>query len=277
MDDRLQQGRTKLKLCVQAALLALLGTSAPIGHGTTVLVKQEPGRVFVAADERVQLRSTDSRQIKNVDTTCKIHQVGASTFSEIGNSEIYQMKDGKRISYWSAQVDLREAFHSVGDDVIALARAWGVKARNHLANRLRAAGIRPGDIVQGPGHVVVGGVFVGWRSRLPLVRVSRLIATAPGDEIVEQESDLRMDLSVGSNNLHTEELMDGKTGRAVAAAKRWEVESLRYPGHERGWRYLAFLVRETSKIDETVSPKSDIVELFPTGKLVWLQRSACVP
>jgi hypothetical protein len=270
-----QKAGITFMLGVHMALLAMLGASAQAGYGTTVIVKLENGRVLVAADERVQLRSTEAHQVTNEDKSCKIHQIGASTFSEIGNAEYYQMKNGVKVTHWNAQVDLREAFQGVGDDVPTLAHAWGVTTRNHIANRLGMDGIRPGDIAQGPRGLVAGGVFVGWRGRLPVVKVSRLFVA--GNELVEREDDLRIDLSMGSNNLHTEELTDGKTERAVAAAKRWKVESLRYPESERSWRYLGFLVRETSKIDETVSPKSDIIELLPTGQLVWLQRSACAP
>jgi len=55
----------------------------------------------------------------------------------------------------------------------------------------------------------------------------------------------------------------------------WKSKSIQYAANERPWRRLAFLIKETSKLDSNVSPTSDVLEISMANKIVWLQRTAC--
>jgi len=78
-----------------------------------------------------------------------------------------------------------------------------------------------------------------------------------------------------STNNNTQELIDGKTPAAQKASAEWVKYARKLTPAKRAWKHLQFLIEETSKIDKTVSPESNILKIPERGTSKWILTSGC--
>jgi hypothetical protein len=65
--------------------------------------------------------------------------------------------------------------------------------------------------------------------------------------------------------------------RAKLVANEWEKRAKGLTGFEKEWRWMAFLISETSKYSKDVGHDVDVLELSAAGKSRWLQEHGACP
>lgn len=249
-------------------LCAIVGTS--YAHATSIVIELQGQSIVIAADAL----GIDSAGTVHEDQ-CKILPFGRAAFSVTGISSFSPTLTSG--SNWDAKSVAQAAYAAHADDIEAAADDWGGRAERYfgglaISDRLRARSLVESD----PEHVLFAGVFVGWDSH----RVAKLIF-----EMVRfEEPDLlhtqhRRAVLTPRNlpyttNVITQQLIEGNSARSQAVNHEWRIRSKEFPTSERGWRWLEFLIEETSKWDK-VSKKVDVLELNRDDHSKWLQNLTC--
>lgn len=260
---------TTLKTCCPSQLFAaiVIILASCRSYGTSVIVKVDGKAIFLVADNREGWMS--GGVTRYTDDACKILPLGHSAVAAMGT--VSQYSSSKLI--FSAFEDARTAFAGVGDDTRSLAREWGKLSVKHVAEYYNSD---PNSAPQLRGVSRKGldaGIFVGWINHQPVVRPEYVILNYGLFESVDDS--FPMLVEDNSLNPATMELVAEQSNRAKEVAQRWKTNSIKYPASERVWRHMMFLISETAKIDSTVSPSSDVLELVDSGKQVWLHHSIC--
>lgn len=260
-------------------ILVLLLFCAHPASGTTIVVKFEKTRVLIAADTRADTSGPHLAEAKHqiADDRCKVLSLGRTGASMIGLVDYHQAEPSDTIADWNAMSDAKLAYSAIGDDTQKIATEWAQRSVLHYQEFYREVPSRVSALASGNAqHVLDAAIFVSWKNQAPLfiVEVVTLDATRllpiSSAELTPPITDAERSL-----NSFTQELIDGETDRAKDVAKRWDMETKKFPPSELAWRHLEFLIEETSKIDPTVSPSSDILEIPIDGKPSWITKSAC--
>jgi hypothetical protein len=232
-------------------------------------VKLEKRRILVAADNREGLAVGTSSNLS--DSQCKIRSFDGTV---VAFSGVVSYWDSSSKLGWNAFSDAQEAYQSHGESAPGFARTWIKLLDGHVGAFARSDPNFIHDLGLSPGDIVCGGYFLRWVFGSPVVLLEWVIPEANLIRVNEYGKLPEMGTEESTNKT-TQELIEGQTPRAKAVALKWKSLSQRYPKSEVSWRHLEFLIRETSKLDPTVSPTSDVVEITSSNKLIWRSKIVC--
>jgi hypothetical protein len=175
---------------------------------------------------------------------------------------------------WDALTDVASAFRVKGSYPETFAETWAKVFQEHVVAYKKSNPNFFGDLNLSPGNGVCGAIFFGWVFGTPQIVNENISADQGG---VKRESTTQLPPIGKEESLNpiTQELIKSSSDRAKATAQRWRTESRHYPKGELDWRHMEFLIRETSKLDPTVSPTSDVLEITASNHLIWHRRVAC--
>jgi len=254
------------------ALFILIGVSC--AHATSIVVEIGEQKIVIAADTL----GVDAAGAVHEDQ-CKIVLAGRAAFAATGISSFTPSfsLSLSGVPGWDAKSEATIAYAAHNNDIEAAANQWLTKAEQYFtrlppADQQRARSLTEGD----PDHILVGGVFVGWgpsgnpklimeyiRYEKPdSARVQRLIQTLPIRDLPY------------TTNAVTQKLFETDPTLTRATATKWKTQAMAFPKSERKWRWLEFLIRQTSgyaKVGTTV----DVLELRRDSQPVWLENLTC--
>ena len=255
-------------------LFSALSLTSTTGQATTIIFKVDATAIYVVADNRAGL-SIDGKPSQVSDRSCKIISLGQTTVAVAGEVSRFQNLSVRPELAQDAFSDVRTAFAAVGDDDLdRLAEKWSGLSAKHTSEYYNShpdLWIR--DLEPVSEKNLATGVFLGWRQHQPEVKLTDVRWQNHEFEAVNLV--FSHPLEEHSLNPLTQELIDGNTSRAKDTARRWQTISRQYSPTEQVWRHMMFLVSETSKIDPTVSPSSDVRRVMKSGKMDWLHNSVC--
>jgi hypothetical protein len=58
-------------------------------------------------------------------------------------------------------------------------------------------------------------------------------------------------------------------------ASEWKAKAGKVRPEQRDWRWLEFVIASTEAYDKTVGGKVDVLQMFPSGQVRWLQNTTC--
>jgi hypothetical protein len=250
---------------IRPVLIALVLATIP-AHATSIIFKIDANKILIAADTRSGA----------VNGICKIRKFGHTLGAFSGNAAHYHGPTAFKMSRdWDVLADAEDAFNRVGDDPSELGDKWAEISAHHIASYADQVGPNSAirELTSPPDNLACEGVFFSWVSSDPRFVFEGLTMTATGVKKIKSE-DLPRGIERSLNNT-SQELIDGRSERAKDAIRRWTSDSSKFPKNELAWRHLQFIIQETSRYDKTVSPQSEILELLPSGKAIWLSHSAC--
>jgi hypothetical protein len=168
-------GRPILRGVGVVTLLSL--TSFPTG-ATTIVVKLEKGRIFLAADSRLghlERGSDPSLQAQTQshawhDDGCKLVSVGRAAAGVSGDLDYKRIDPVDEVPDWSAASDANFALAIYGGNLRAAARDWVQRATQHyeVFRQSDPARVRALANVNSE-HVLVDAFFVGWEGTNPML------------------------------------------------------------------------------------------------------------
>ena len=256
------------KKLVGYLLCAIIGIS--YAHATSIVIKLQERKITIAADTL----GVDAAGIVHEDQ-CKIVPFGKAAFSVTGISSFSPtLSPGLN---WDAKSAAQAAFAAHAEDIEAAADDWEGRAERYfgglaISDRLRARSLVEGD----PDHALFAGVFVGWDSHGVAKLIFELVRFEEPDLLRTQ----RRSAILTSRNLPyttnaiTQQLIEGNSTRTRALNHEWRTRSKEVPSSEREWRWLEFLIEETSKLDK-VGKRVDVLELNRDDHSNWLQNLTC--
>lgn len=253
-------------------LLALVG--ATCAHATSIVVKINKQKIVIAADSL----GVDANGVDHEDQ-CKIVRSGNAAFAATGISSFTPSFSPSLASApaWDAKSAARIAYTDHKNDVDGAANEWLTSAERFFTSlpptdQRRARSLTAGD----PDHVLVGGVFAGWgpgRDAKLIIEYIRYEAPdSPRVQHLIQNLKVR-DLPYTTNAV-TQKLFETDPSLATEVAARWKTQVSAFPMSERQWRWLEFLVQQTSRYAK-VGTTVDVLELRRDGSPVWLQNLTC--
>jgi hypothetical protein len=254
------------------ALFALLGVSC--AHATSIVVKLGEQRIVIVADTL----GVDAAGNVHEDQ-CKIVQVGRAAFAATGISSFTPSFSPtlSAVANWDAKSEARDAYAAHNDDVEAAANEWLAKAERYfiglpIADRLRARSLTDGD----PDNILVGGVFVGWSPSGSAKLIMEYVRFVEPD-VIQVQHLIQMlpvrDLPY-TTNAATKKLFEGDPTLAKLIGSKWKIRAKSFPKSEQNWRWLEFLVQQTSNYAK-VGTKVDVLELRQNDQPAWLQNLTC--
>jgi hypothetical protein len=266
---------------LQASILVslLLGAVLP-GCCTTIIVRYDNGRIFIATDTRRMAQSADGNIVPH-DDQCKIVFLGRTALAITGMESYEKGGPFDLAPEWNAFDDAKDAYRSSGDDLIGLADDWAQRVARHFSDFNAVHPDRVTALAQmNTLHSLTRAMFIAWVDNSPtlVIRVITLdssLLQAPTVTVNIGTIPVADDGVTYTSSSVTQELVNAKTGRAAEAERRWADESKKYPESERSWRYLQFLITETSKLEQGVSPQSDILAIPFDGDPYWIEKSTC--
>jgi hypothetical protein len=252
----------------------LIGTILAISipsNSTSVVVRKYQSSIFVAADTRGNEYELSKVHRKTFsDKACKLMPVGQFIFSDTGLAEDPQHNR-------SAFRDAQAAYRSAGGNMRDVASDWERRALSYFQNYYRE---NPKDILgvaklNGEGALELG-IFVGWEGAAPEM-YGEMTMFDPNRPVPIYSISRTVNLGMVdlSTNHITEELIAGSSLRARMVRERWKAAEKKVPAEERPWKYLAFLIKETSKLDRDVSSVSDVAEIPMNGLPYLIHATAC--
>jgi hypothetical protein len=251
---------------------------------TTIIFRRDHSRILIATDTRGDTATGHviggvgpfSHEIN--DSKCKIVILGRTGFSVTG--AIDYSKDqvhGDILDNWDALDDAKASFALYGDSAKLVGEEWARRSVDHYSTFYRVAPDRVAAIADSNSHVLEIGLFFSWVGDKPQL-IIEVIGFNPPPQLVPvfSSEDIReVDETELATDGNTNELIEGQSERAEASFGRWESEKRKFTSQDLVWRHLQFLIKETSKIDSTVSPESDILEVPLRGKPNWIVAPAC--
>jgi hypothetical protein len=250
-------------------------------HCTSIIFRRDGSSILVAADTRATLSTGNivggvGRFRYNVtDSTCKIIPLTNVVFAITGDVDYHKGGLGD-LDNWSAVDDAKVASKTHGDDLKMVADDWALRSVSHYQAFYQTDPQRVADLVKDHSHILELGQFFYWKDGIPQVLV-KIIEFNP-DQASPVFSEERVvtitDRELSTNN-DTQELIDDKTPTAQKVSVEWAKYAEKLTPGRRVWKHLQFLIKETSKIDKSVSPESNIVRLPTIGTPKWILASGC--
>jgi len=254
------------------ALFLLIGV--PCAHATSIVVKIDKQNIVIAADTL----GVDAAGGVHEDQ-CKIVLAGRAAFAATGISSFTPSFSASpsAMPNWDAKSEATISYAAHSNDVEAAANEWLTKAEQYfthlaLADQRRARSLTEGD----PDYVLVGGVFVGWSASGNIKLIMEYVRyEKPYSGLVQHIVQILpiRDLPYTTNAV-TQRLFETDLTLTKATAIKWKTQAKAFPESERGWRWLEFLIRQTSEYAK-VGTTVDVLELRQNGQTVWLQNLTC--
>jgi hypothetical protein len=257
-----------------SAVLLLVFVSQ--AHSTTIIFRRDGSNILVAADTRASLTTGDARFGYDVtDRTCKIIPLPNVVFAITGDIDYHKGSVGD-LDNWSALDDAKVASKTYGDKSKMVADDWALRSISHYQAFYKIAPQRVADLAKDHSHILELGQFFYWKDGIPqvLVKIIEFNPDQPSPVFSEERVVTITDRELSTNN-NTQELIDGKTPIAQKAFVEWEKYAKKLTPGRRVWKHLQFLIEETSKIDKTVSPESNILRIPDRGASKWILTSGC--
>lgn len=267
----------KRRLIATAVLMVMVCIQA---QGTTIVFCRDKSRILVAADRRGTTHpapGTISASGVVTDNNLKIRILGRVAFSAVGlanyRRDLTAVVDP--IGHdWDTYDEAQAVFQAYGDkDVARLADEWAARAVAIYSKINTAFPAWLSSFASQKGNVISVGLFFVWEDGEPRA-ITRIITFAPLQLAPTISSGV---LPITENPLATDQLTDDlndpKTEVGKAAADRWNEAKKKVKPDELSFRYLQFLIEETSKIDAEVSPDSDVLEVPLNGNPKWIVPS----
>ena len=266
------------RLCAKGAYIFLFAVFPLIGvtcaHATSIVIKVGEKKIVIAADTL----GVDANGVDHEDQ-CKIVLSGGAAFAATGISSSTPSLSSPlaAVRGWDAKSEASIAYADHNNDVEAAATEWLANAERYFtslppADQLRARSLTEGD----PDHILVGGVFAGWgpgrNAKLIIEYVRYEEPDSPRVQHLIQKLPIR-DLPY-TTNAATQRLFETDPSLMRAVAAKWKTQAKAFPIYERQWRWLEFLVRQTSKYAK-VGTTVDVLELRVDGHPIWLQNPTC--
>jgi hypothetical protein len=254
---------TYSKKLLRYVLCAIVGIS--YAHATSIVIKLQEQRIVIAADTL----GIDSAGTVHEDQ-CKILPFGKAAFSVTGISSFSPtLASG---SNWDAKSVAQAAYAAHTDDIEAAADDWGGRAERYFGGLAISDRLRARSLV----HVLFAGVFVGWDSHGAAKLIFEMVRFEEPDLVRTQHRRAILtprDLPY-TTNVITQQLIEGNSTQTQAVNHEWRTRSKEFPTSERDWRWLEFLIEETSKLDK-VGKRVDVLELNRDDHSNWLQNLTC--
>ncbi|HEY5328695.1 MAG TPA: hypothetical protein VIJ79_02325 [Acidobacteriaceae bacterium] len=254
------------------ALFLLIGVSC--AHATSIVVKLDKQNIVIAADTL----GIDATGGVHQDQ-CKIVVAGRTAFAATGIASFTPSLSSPlpAMSSWDAKSEATTAYAANTNDLGGAANEWLTKAEQYFtrlppADQRRARSLTGGD----PDNVLVGGVFVGWSpSGTPELIMEYVRYEKPYSGRVQHLVQILpiRDLPYTTNAV-TQRLFETDLTLMRATAAKWKNQAKGFPESERTWRWLEFLIRQTSEYAK-VGTTVDVLELRQHGQPVWLQNLTC--
>ena len=264
---------------VVAVTLSLF-VAADLGKATSIVVDVTSDGIIVLADSRAE----DSSSTAPRDDQCKIAILGPNLiFAETGNEGYKPSVSTDWVPEWHGTAEAVKAYilvksHSLDD----VALQWSLQLTENFKIFYRADPKRVRELARLSWGNLVVGIFAGKDSS---GKMRALVArVALDDTLIEREnvlipighaiSEIPVDRQPYSTNGVTQELLDGKTDRALAVAELWVKSSRHVPKRDRQLRRLEFMIEQTANYDEGVHPPVNAA-LVTTTSSIWLQNKTC--
>jgi hypothetical protein len=178
---------------------------------------------------------------------------------------------------WDARADAREAFVHHAGDLHATAEEWASRAALHYSSFLAAQPERVRELAaSNRQHMLVLGTFAGWDEHEDATLIFEWIYLNPGTSSIENRNFVLPSRALPyTTNATTQDLIEGNSYRSTRLVANWQLASESYPSPERGWRWLEFLIQNTSDYDQTVGREVNVLDLTPNENASWLQNYSC--
>ena len=258
---------------------------AATSQATSIIIDVEADRIIIVADSRaVEVNSTGSNPR---DDKCKIVLLGNRfAFAETGREGYAREKVNDPPGFHGTTEALRAYSSSVpGHDLHDIAVIWAIQLTNDFSAFYRADPPRVRGLADQKG-ILLYGFFAGGDSTgalkvyLAIIAIddtlpSRVPGSLPVAYAVEEFPPPGAPKGpYYSTHAVTQELIDGKTDRAVEVARLWAKESRQIPRADRTVRRLEFLIEQTGNYDNTVHGPTNAVQVTP-GSATWLKHTTC--
>jgi len=261
-----------------AVFLLVFGSQADC---TTIIFRRDGSNILVAADTRGSLATGDviagvARFRYDVsDRTCKIVPLKTAVFAVTGAID-YRKGRLDTLDDWNALDDAMVASKNDGNNLNLVANDWALRSVTHYQAFLKADPQRVADIVKDHSHILELGQFFYWQDGTPKVLV-KIIEFDPGQAspVFSEERVVTITDKELSTNNNTQELIDGKTFAAKKVSAEWAKYARKLAPVKLPSKHLQFLIEATSKIDKSVSPESDILQIPEKGTPNWISTSGC--
>ena len=260
-----------------ASVLALLFVSAPL-RATSVVFDVNPNGIYVLADSRAGEETKTSNTTH--DDKCKIAVLGNQIlFSETGSEGYTPEGILDTVPGWHGLDEAQAAYrNAVSHRVHDVALQWATQVTINFQKFYIAAPDRVrGLAVYG---TLLVGLFGGFENGKSVFYFARI---AVDDSLISREAttipvgyslNLVPDPKPYATDGITQELIDGKTDRAKKAAALWATKRQKVAPADRRWRWLEFMVEQTTQYDDTVYPPVNVVQITP-NRLTWIQNKTC--
>ena len=259
------------------ALTAILCCPA---YATTIVIRLQKGRIVLLADSRAVDQNPAGNRVR--DDACKIHRLGSQVlFAETGNDQYQRSSPTDPIPEWNASDEAIIAYDRVPEhELQKVANVWAINVTNNFQLFYRYAPQRVRSLSP-PGVPFLVGIFAGRNSegdlQVYVVRVelddsltSREHAAIPIGHAVDPLDPREMPYST---NGITQELIEGKTSRALAVARQWKKKSRKIP-LTTSLRGIEFLIARTGDYDAQVGGPVNAAQV--TNHLTtWLLNRTC--
>lgn len=255
----------------------------PMASATSLVVKVEKDRIIFAADTRPTLFTEPSDHPHSLPDVCKISAWSKVGFAATGRGTKFHQISGPPVGDWSADEDAKSSYMSHPDNLFEMAEDWKARTIQHYTTLYSVARQTVEELARSnPLNVLVIGLFAGWddkgRPALIAETISLDRAQLPsliGGPIIGAAKVLSERETPYTTNDDTYKLMDGDSELGKATARKWAEIAQQFPKSQRDWRWLAFLIKSTSALDDTVGRKADVLEIRASSTQ-WLHRAACV-
>jgi len=253
----------------------LVLVAAGPAFATSVVVHVDDKHITIAADDlATRMFATNAGPY----AACKIVPLGGAAFAVAGNIDYKKNHPADTLQEWDARADARTAFVHHVADLRATAAEWANRAALHYSLFLAAQPVRVRELAaSNQRHVLVLGTFAGWdRQNEPVVMFEWIYLDLSAAAAIKTRSFVLPARTLPyTTNATTQDLIEGNSLRSTQILSNWQLASLNYPSPQRDWRWLEFLIQNTSDYDHTVGREVNVLDLTPHENASWLQNYSC--
>jgi hypothetical protein len=273
--------RWAVKLIALASTVTMITSTS---QATSLIIDVEADRIIIVADSRAGDANSTSSTTR--DDQCKIVVLGGQfAFAETGREGYTRDGVGDTVPEFHGTTEALRAYSSVPDhDLYKVALSWATQLANNFQvfyvadpQRVRALALAQGTLLLGffAGHDGTGALKV-YVARIAIddTLPNREQTSIPLGYAVDEFPPKGVGNGPYSTHAITQELIDGKTDRAVEVARLWAKKSRHIPIADRTVRRLEFLIEQTGNYDDTVHGPTNAVQVT-TSSATWLKHTTC--
>jgi hypothetical protein len=278
-----QRPRWAVKLIALASSVTMLAAAS---RATSIIIDVEAERIIIVADSRAGNANRTSNTVR--DDQCKIVVLGDRfAFAETGSEGYTKENATDPVPTFHGTTEAVRAYSSVSDhDLHKVALSWAMQLTDdfkafYVANPQRVRGLANAN--QGfllfalfAGSDITGALKV-YLARIVIddTLPTRVLGSLPVGYTVDDFPPKGAPQGpYYSTHVITQELLDGKTDRAVEVARLWDKQSRRVPRADRAVRRLEFLIEQTGNYDDKVHGPTNAVQVT-LGSATWLKHTTC--